>query len=384
LTTSFDYAVARVKDIACRSQALKNGKTEVAEVLVDGRPCTPSKRFWVSLQARFGFSNNIFKYFSHQEVFDRISAVAPNDTVRVCIEQPVEGPGTLQAVTSPAAPLIRHADLMELLGRYEAEGVSYSQGVVRSGHSPRTNNPLPIAGDDFADKFVLDTPIDGFGRPCIYLALLRMVCTNGAVAYARAFRSELNLGRGEQGVGYALSRALEGFSNEEGYDALRQRFASAAQSWASVNEVNRLYKTLVRMHHRGQLGSSPVPAAGGDGAQELPELHQTSPVLRSFSQLAGNLSELYGLANLDALSAKRQRTLPTKARVYDLINFASEVATHQASAGGNRMLQAFLGELISTDYDLEGTVDAFADWRDFFVGNAATTDTLAELNRASR
>ena len=31
---------------------------------------------------------------------------------------------------------------------------------------------------------------------------------------------------------------------------------------------------------------------------------------------------------MDALSVKRQRTLPVKARVLDLLNFASELATH--------------------------------------------------------
>jgi hypothetical protein len=91
-----------------------------------------------------------------------------------------------------------------------------------------------------------------------------------------------------------------------------------------------------------------------------------------------------GLANLDALSVKRQRTLPAQAKVYDLLNFASEVATHHATAAGNRTLQAFLGDLISNEYDLEGTGEHLGDWRDFFIANKATTTTLAELHSNSR
>ncbi len=87
---------------------------------------------------------------------------------------------------------------------------------------------------------------------------------------------------------------------------------------------------------------------------------------------------------MDALSVKRQRTLPTACRVYDLLNFASELATHHSAPTGNRLVQAYIGDLISSEYDLEGTVDQFTDWRDFFIGNDATSSTLADMNRRAR
>ena len=98
----------------------------------------------------------------------------------------------------------------------------------------------------------------------------------------------------------------------------------------------------------------------------------------------GDLSRIYGLASVDALSAKRQRTLPAACKVYDLLNLASEVATHHASEAGNRTVQAYVGELISGEFDLEGTVDQFSDWRDFFIGSDDTASTLADLNRRSK
>jgi hypothetical protein len=222
---------------------------------------------------------------------------------------------------------------------------------------------------------VLETPVDGYGKPAAYLSLLRLVCSNGAIAYSPAFRSELGVGRGDDGVAFAVTRVLEGFNNEDGYAALRERFESAAKSWASVHEANRLYKLLARLHNNGDVKGAPRPR-GGDGAQEL-----SSPLFTGYHKMTGDLSSIYGLANLDAISAKRQRTLPTGARVYDLINFASEVATHHAGENGGRQVQAFIGDLISGEYDLEGTVDRFGDWRDFFVGKEDTADTLASLNR---
>src|SRR5262249_32468835 len=145
----------------------------------------------------------------------------------------------------------------------------------------------------------------------------------------------------------------------------------AAKSWASVHEASRLYRTLARARMEGALPAH--LAAGGDGAQE--------PLLRTFHQMTGDLARIYGLANLDAFSVKRQRTLPAACKVYDLLNYASELATHHATDGGARGLQAFIGDLVSGEYDLEGTADHFGDWRDFFVSNEATTSTLASMQR---
>jgi hypothetical protein len=381
MSQRFEYGYATIKDLGVRTTVDKNRRTAVQEVLIQGEPVQPSQRFWTSLSVRFGFSTNIFRFFSHEEVFARVSQVAANDRLRWCIERNEDGRGTALAVTNPGSALIHHDDLMGLLGQYEAENVAYHGGFVRSTHAPRVGGTFHIAGEDFRNKFIIDTPVDGFGRPSVYLSLLRMICTNGAVGYGKAFRSELNVGKANDGVHFALVRVLEGFNNEEGFAALRQRFESAANSWASVNETNKLYKTLIRLHHNREVqGNAPLPAAGGDGAEEA---YGGLPLLRAFHQMTGDLTRLYGLANLDALSIKRQRTLPCAAKVYDLLNFASEVATHHATALGNRTLQAFIGDLLSNEYDLEGTGEQMTDWKDFFVSSAATTTTLAEMNTRS-
>ena len=380
MSKRFEYGVVRVKDLAVRTTVDKKGQRHVHEVLLDDEPVRPTKRFWNSLHMRFGFTSNIFRYFSHEEVFNRISEVAPNDRLRWCLERDADGGGRLLAVTSPAAALMPHDELLGLLGRYGAGDVKYAHGVVSSRHAPRCGGVFQVAGDGFQNKFVLDTPIDGFGRPSVYLSLLRLVCSNGAVGYSPTFRSELSVGKGDDGVLFALTRVLDGFNNEDGYAALRQRFESAARSWASVHEVNRLYKALTRLHNAGAVEAAPLAARGGDGAAE----DDASPLFAAFHRMTGDLQRIYGIANMNALSVKRQRTLPAACKVYDLLNFASEVATHHASDVGGRMMQAYLGDLISGEYDLEGTVDQFSDWRDFFIGSGATAETLADLNRRGR
>ena len=43
-----------------------------------------------------------------------------------------------------------------------------------------------------------------------------------------------------------------------------------------------------------------------------------SPIIAAFHRMTGDVSQIYGLANVDALSVKRQRTLPVNCTVYDL------------------------------------------------------------------
>ncbi len=368
MSQQFEYGTARVKDLAVVTGVDKRGKSVVTEVTLDGRPLLPTPRFWNSLHLRFGFTANIFRYFTHKEVFDRISRVAPNDSFRWCVENNPKG-NRLLAVTGPTGAGVRHDELVGLLNRHGAEEIKYSNGCVRSKHVPSVGGTFKVGCDKFQNRFVIDTPIDGFGNPAVYLSMVRLICSNGAVAYSRAFRSELNSGKNGDGTVFALLRVLEGFNNEDGYAALRQRFESATQSWASVGEVNRLYRVLTRLRGAGEApGERPVP--GGDGASEITG---GARLLTSFHKMTGDLTHIYGLVNFDAVSAKRQRTLPAACKVYDLINFASEVATHHASPAGERMLHGYIGDLISGEYDLEGTVEHFDDWQDFFVSGDAPT-----------
>lgn len=381
MSATFEYGVCRLRDLQVpESPADENPDKPSATrplntLLLNDRPVRTSKRFWSSLQMRFGFTTNIFRYFTHAEVFRRISTRSPDDKIRYCLETQ-EGHTTsrLLAVSNPTGGLVDNDELSNLLTRYRAKERGYHDGIVRSFHTPRHGGPFTIAGDGFEAQYVIETPIDGFGRPMVYLAMLRQICTNGAIAMTPAFRSEINLGKGTGKSGakatFGLERALEGFNNEEGFAALRQRFEGSTRSWASIHEVSRLGRAITNLTALSELPLRYTPK-GGDGGSVGDGYSMTA----RYRQITGDLMGMYGLANLDAISAKRQRTLPTACRVYDLLNFASELATHHAKPAGARKLQAFIGDLVSGEFDLENTADQFADWRDFFldesVGSAA-------------
>jgi hypothetical protein len=380
----FEYAYAPVNDLqVVTTEDPKTGKPVVDHVLVQDEPIKDSSRFWTSLFARYGFNRSFFKYFEYAEVFNRISQVETNDRMRLCIERSKDEQGNdcsrLMAVSNPTKPLVVYDELMDLLGRYDGRSVNYSSGIVESTHTPRAGgNRFDILGDLHENRFVMQTPIDGYGAPNLYLALLREICTNGMVGYAKAFRSQLALGKGPDDVTPSLIRALDGFNNDEGYAAIRQRVESAGKSWLSVYESQQLYKLLIRLHSNKALDVNDSSLHKGTdiadyltgGQPNRPmgeEEHVGSPIIKAFHKMTGDAAESYGLANLDSLSAKRQKTLPVNCKVYDAINFATEVATHYAQPEGGRLLQAWVGGRISDEYDMEGTCERFEEFSDFLV-----------------
>jgi len=381
-TRSFDYIYSPINKLRVETEVdKKTGMNFPKSIVVNDEPMKPTERFWTSLFARYGFNRSFFKYFDYTETFNRISEVSSNDKMRMCIDRSGDRPQLL-AVSHPRKPIVDHDDLMGILENYGGENISYSNGIIESTHRPRSGvNTFDVTGDAHENRFTMQTPIDGYGMPSIYLSLLRQICTNGMVGLSKAFRSTLSLGSGDVNVGPSIIRALDGFSNDEGYAAIRQRLEAAATSWLSVSESQKLYKTLVSQHHAGHIqvektkGSSYINRLlKTDGpSTTMGESTLGSPIITAFHRMTGDPAEAYGLANLDALSSKRQKTLPVKCTVYDAINFATEVATHHSDTNGARRLNAWVGTAISEEYDMEGTKDKFGEFADFLIDSKIRT-----------
>lgn len=395
-----DYGVASIRDFQITGN---DDKGNVNLMEINGRPVRPSGRFWTSLCCAYsthGLSTKLFKLFTHAEVFERVyDRLGGNggDQLRFAIEDHGEDPGTLLAVTNPGKALVQYESIHATLDTYAAVGIEYKDGIVRSTHTPAHMDDFEVGPDKFAHRYIMETPVDGFGRPLIYLSLLRMVCSNGMIGYAKAFRTEISLGTGDDNPIFTLERALDSFSNEEGYAALRDRFEKAGSSWASIAESQKVYKTILQMAersmfkapkgHRGTiddlydrrtaaLGVSVNIDAGGSGATTL-----DSPinirVMRAFSCLVGDLVHIYSLTHMDALSRKKQAQLSCRCTMYELLNFTTELATHYCDEKDGRLLQAEVGNFVSNEYDLEGTKEARPQFTDWFL-DAGEIERLGE------
>ncbi len=346
MTPTIEYRTADLKELRVTTTEGSGPRSRrLLQISAGGETLLPGQRFWHSLFHRFGLNDQVFRYFSHDEVLDRVVQTDRDQRLRLCIERFPNGQGQLLAVSSPGRGVLGYEPTRQMLEKYDARELNYHDGILRAFHMPRSGErPFEIGPDRFHNRFVVEVPVDGWGRPRIYLSLLRLVCSNGAIGYSPAFRSEIRMG---EDAAYTLERALSQFDHEEGFAALRQRFESAQKSWASVHETLRLRQLLTRWFSQS-----------GGSLRNLPA---------ELNRLAGDLHSLYGLANIESLSPKRQRVLPAKCRVYDLINFASEVATHRATGESRMRLQAYIGELIAEEYDLEGTAEKVPEFRDLFM-----------------
>jgi hypothetical protein len=352
LTTLGQLRVMPAPGAAADAGGRSGDSTLPSKALVDigGEHCRVSGRFWKSVFARYRFGSSTFRYFQPEEVFRRICEVSRDDQLRVMVEYPRQGPPTALAVSKPTDRLVTIDDVRDLARSHGARQSHYGDGVVSCTFTPRSGEQaLAIGGDQFANRFTLDVPIDGYGGSRIHVALLRMVCSNGAIGYHKAFCSEVPASRSPR---HTLQRAIECFDHADGFAAIRERFLAAQSSWASVREAHTLYRQLVKT--------------------KVADPIRKTRAVEDFDRLTGRIQEFYGLTNLDTLPARRQRLLPVKCRVYDLINFASEVATHVAEPADSRLLQSWIGSTLAEEFDLEGTADQAKEFADLLLEGGAT------------
>jgi hypothetical protein len=301
----------------------------------DGNTYQVTPRFVRSLGVQYHIAENVFRYFTPVEVLSRIQAVRRRSQVRLT----TDGNRAL-ALSDPARPFVTGADLVNILTARQDTllDAHYRQGVVHTTH--QVDGPEWMVGRDaFASTFTLDTPIDGFGLPQIHLSVLRLVCSNGLVAQVRAFRTDIAVGRHlPDGASAPLARALDCYSNEEGFMAVRQRLDAARQSEASVRDVFSFTRAL----------SSSFSSAKAPGAKLI---------LSRLATLTGDLSARYGVASVESITPKKRRLLPMDCTVYDLVSFATEVTSHHRNyLSDARPLNTWVGRTLATEFDLEGGV----------------------------
>lgn len=333
---------------AVRARSTASPLPTRALVDVDGEQCRVTHRFWKSIFSRYRFGSSTFRYFHPQEVFRRICEVSPHDTLRVVVERTKGRPPLALGVSRPDQPIVTIEDVEQLAAAHEATSIGYGDGLVNCTFVPRSGErTMAIGADQFANRFVLDVPVDGFGGPSIHLALYRLICANGLVGYHKSFCSEVPASRDPR---HTLERAIECFDHGDGYAALRDRFLSAQSSWASVREAHTLYRQIAKSEAiRGAVRSR---------------------ALESLDRLTGRMHELYGVTNMETLPVRRQRLLPVKCRTYDLLNLAGEVATHCAEPAKAGPIQAWIGATLAEEFDLEGTAEHVPEFTDLFVRQA--------------
>ncbi|MHA2264031.1 MAG: DUF932 domain-containing protein [Candidatus Thorarchaeota archaeon] len=331
----------------------------------DGGTYFPSQRFWNSFCSKVGMGTNIFNLFDHSEVLSRVverNKFSNTGNVRI-IEDCKNH--ELLAITDPTKPVVNWRSVLSLIDRKGGYDVRYDNGIITSMHSLSSDLDVKVGGEDHKQRISVHTPIDGYGSPAVYLALLRQVCSNGMVAMSKAFKTSINIGKKDTStdIEFSLERMFDSFSNDEGFDALIRRLDAARASRLSVREFEQAQRFMARL----------VPPKDENNPLRISE------ELRKFSNMAGSLHLKYGLSHLQQMTDKQMSLLETDMTVYEAINYLTEVTTHRLSPENsthnniNRSVQGWVGSLIAKPYDLENTIDQCdvkSEFRDVYFADS--------------
>lgn len=354
-----DYTVVDIKDIVMQmSPGTSNSKSVVKKMEINGfGEVSFSERFMTSFLSIFGIPRATFNLFTPEEVTDRIISMGKGDRIRIAVEKHTDGlPHVLSAIKT-TKPYVEAFDLWSLLKELKINdsSIKYSNGVVRSEHSPSMykDASFDLGGDQVVRKFVMDVPLDGWGSPSAYLQLTRLICSNGMIGEAPAFRSFVNLGDNKEIKAGTLvnnpiptlRKFIEAHNNEEGFHVMSERVKEASSTPASLEEFYKLYKllsgTAMSSLHRKFEGATNANT-------------DVDKVLQKF--IGPSFMKDYGMVSLDQIPFKKRSCVPVDCSVQDIINLASEISTHRASPEQSKRLSAFIGQMISDEngFDLEG------------------------------
>lgn len=336
------YANRNLNDL--KLDIVKTNSSTKKYLILDGQRFETTDRFWASVSSRFGLNQKLFKFFSGEEVLQRVMEVSARDRKSIALRL-VTDEKSVYGISDPAQKILTYDDVAEVFNKKGIDW-SFADGQLQSLVTPDGGHQnFKIGADDHQHRFFLKAPIDGYGNTTASLALLRLVCENGMVAMTPAFTTILKVGKGEsKNMSYGLDRALNSFTNDEGFDVLEHRLEVAQKSTASLSELMRI-----------------KAVAGKLDATFSPE------IVRAIDDASGNVLYNYGVTDLRELG-KKAKILPANCTIYDLMNVITEAVTHKFTekehAKDANRLNSLIGELLSTEYDLEGTKSKFSEFKD--------------------
>ena len=297
------------------------------KIRFEDRTYDTSARFITSFARKLKFSNNIFNYFTAEEVFDRVQQKNPDAAFKVTFDRQ---DGEILGVVDENKKLLP-ADIAcnVFASDPRVQKIQYSKGVWEAEFA--LDEAFSVRNDsDYTRKIWVHYPVDGVSMPCVYLSVLRQVCSNGMVAQVAGFRTEIEI---NDESGTQLSRLLRSYNNENGFMALESRLQTAQDTMASVNELLKFENLL---------------------ATQISDQASASQLQTRLEEMAGDPCSRYETTSLSNIAPKKRALLPVGCSVNDLFNFCSELTTHHENIISRvDAFNATLGGMLAQEFDLE-------------------------------
>ena len=349
----FSNQLVTIQDLIPTDESSVNGKDWHLSYL--GEEFKTTNRFISTLAKKLKFSSNIFKYFSPSEVLARVGEQNPDCRFQVTFDH--HSKQILGLVDEDKKFLPPAIACNIFADDPRVNSISYDRGIWSADlHLDEVFN-VPKSGEYFR-RFNICYPVDGVGMPCIYLSMMRQVCSNGSTARVAEFRTDIEI---NDESGLHLSRLLSSFNNEYGFSALEERLGVAQSTAASVSELLEI-DNLLQNH--------------------VADKHSYRLLHNRLDEIAGEPCFTYGTTSLNNIPAKKRALLPVDCSVNDLLNFCSELTSHHGNLLNNPVsFDVAAGKMLAHEFDLEGMYSRRRQSPDFFLkdlklSTARTSDSI--------
>ena len=322
-------------------KSLDSDSSKINGLVLDGATYKLSDRFYKTLAAELGIPYGVFGFFTPHEVMTRAAEKLPDLPLRVTVDT-AQGQA-LGLTQNKGLPMpVRFIENVLHEDRRLQE-VEYGNGVLSALLD--LDDPWEVPNDStYHVRVRCRVPVDGVGMPDMSLATWRQVCSNGAVAETSLFRTKMEI---KDNSGEHFRRLLTSFSNPSGVEMLQSKMCTAAGTKASVGEVV-LLEGLIR--------------------RSVANTRNQMLLRERLYELAENPCVRYGVTDLSNIGMKKRALLPVGCSVADLLNFASELATHHSELlKPESTLQTFAGTVLSKGFDLEDLYPNARRTSDFYL-----------------
>ena len=285
-----------------------------------------SPRFIKSLMSMFGFTDNIFNYFSPTELFERITERHKKQTIQLCFDQKNKAVMAATKSDNHLFPLAKVIDAVQKNEKLLSVRYCPKNGTLET--FIEQPNQWHAKGDSaYQGRLRFTTPVDCWGDSKIALGMVREVCTNGAVVTKDIFTSKVIV---EKESGTHLRHLLDKFRNDRAFAAMQKRLNDARFIKVSAAEYFKATQLFI-LH-------------GGENALKIVECME---------DFANYPEQFYQCDSFDKIAPARRKDLPVSLSLLNLLNMVSEVMTHHQE-GDDSELENFYTTLMTKPADLEG------------------------------
>lgn len=322
-------------------EALDCDETKINGLVIDRTTYKLSDRFYKTLAAELEIPYGVFGFFTPLEVMTRAAEKEPELPLRVTVDTAQDE--ALGLTLNKGVPMpVKYIEKV-LHEDSRLKEVEYRNGVLSA--TLDLDEPWEIPNDStYHVRVRCRVPVDGVNMPDMSLATWRQVCSNGAVAEAPLFRTKMEI---KDNSGEHFRRLLVSFSNPSGVEMLQARMSAAAGTKASVGEL-MLLEGLIR--------------------RSVANARNQMLLRERLNDISDNPCVRYGVTDLANIGLKKRPLLPVGCSVADLLNFASELATHHADLlKPDSTLHTFAGTVLSKGFDLEDLYPNALRTSDFYL-----------------